>query len=81
MRVAGERQQNRFDVGRVDYVDVLKQAVDNERWRVMREVLEIVESIRVYNPGKSAYSSEERTATHYRKDLLDKLKEERNGWA
>ena len=38
----------------VDYADVLKQAVENERWRVLREVRAGIE--RVPTTQKKAYS-------------------------
>lgn len=55
----------------VDYADVLAQAVANERWRVLREVRERVDSIATSTPSKThAWSSDDRTARAVKEDAL-----------
>jgi hypothetical protein len=64
----------------VDYKDVLNQAVENERWLVLREVRRSLETIKTTKP--SNYDIQERKATDFKDDLLKSLdlieKERRN---
>lgn len=58
----------------VDYADVLRQAVENERWRVLREVERTVEAIKTRKPdGRNSWSHEARTAEEFKKDLTAAL--------
>lgn len=59
----------------VDYADVLRQAVDNERWRVLREVRRRVETVAETVPKSSyeGYGSEDRAASVAKKEILEFL--------
>lgn len=58
----------------VDYRDVLEQAVANERFRVIREVRQRAEKIKVteVDPYHS-YSSKDRTASTFKTELFAAL--------
>lgn len=60
----------------VDYKDVLDQAVENERWAVLRELRRAIETIPVdhYKSG-SAYRKEDYTASRFKSSLLTQLEE------
>lgn len=76
-RLAG--QNRRVESGMtVDYADVLRQAVDNERWRVLREVRKQVDSLDVTKEGRDSfgYTQVDRTAKEFRRGLdraLDRI--------
>ena len=57
------------EVVSVDYADVLRQAVLNERYRLLRSVRESVERLDITRAGYS-YREDDRTAKEYRKDVL-----------
>lgn len=69
--IAGQRRER--EVVNVDYADVLRQAVDNERWRLMREVLKAVDAISTTSYDKYSYSNPSRKAEDYKKDLKQRL--------
>lgn len=69
--IAGQRRER--EVINVDYVDVLRQAVDNERWRVMREVLKALDAVPTGSYDKYSYSDTGRKAADYKKDLKKRL--------
>ena len=56
-RLAGHRPTE--TVVTVDYADVLRQAVENERWRVVRDIRARVEKIRVKGRYESGSHDEE----------------------
>lgn len=58
----------------VDYRDVLEQAVANERFRVIREVRQRAEKIKITeaDPGRS-YSSKDRPASTFKAELFAAL--------
>lgn len=71
-RIAG--QNRRVESGMtVDYADVLRQAVDNERWRVLREVRKAVEALPRTEATSRSYSPEARTATAFVGDVVKAL--------
>jgi hypothetical protein len=58
----------------VDYADVLRQAVDNERWRVLREIRKAVEALPETKPGRERWSSPSaRTAAEFAQDVVRAL--------
>ncbi|MFJ2298138.1 hypothetical protein [Oerskovia paurometabola] len=61
----------------VDYADVLRQAVDNERWRVLREIRKAVEALPETKNGASYgrgyYATEKRTADEFAADVVKAL--------
>ena len=58
----------------VDYADVLAQAVDNEKWRVIREVIKILkaETVKELN-GYSTWDTKPRPAESYRDSVLKQV--------
>ena len=73
-RFTAPRQTMREEPMRVDYADVLEQAVDNERWRVIRLTLEIVQSVATSTPSLRGYGNDDKGAEKYKKDLLGALR-------
>ena len=69
-RIAGSRRP--VDEGMViDYADVLRQAVDNERWRVLREVRAAVAAVRTRDEKQGySYRSEARNPDDVKRDAL-----------
>ena len=57
----------------VDYADVLRQAIENERWRVLREVRREVERVETTKPGRTNYSSDPRNGSDVKRDVLAAL--------
>lgn len=54
----------------VDYADVLRQAIDNERWRVLREVRRGVEAVKG-KKSTNAYPYEaDRPGEDVKRDIL-----------
>lgn len=72
-RVAGYRPRPPADALAVDYADVLRQAVENERWRVLREVRREVEAVKTSKPHSVGYLSEKRDAVDFKRDALAAL--------
>ena len=64
-RVAG-REPRSGDALRVDYADVLAQAVVNERIRVLREVERVLNAEPVRKPGTYEFAASDVTAEAYR---------------
>lgn len=64
----------------VDYKDVLDQAVENERWQVLRELRRAIETIDTTKPG-IGYRDDDRKAADFKKDLLAKLERIEQGQA
>lgn len=55
----------------VDYADVLEQAVANQRWQTLREVLALVEHTPTTEPSSTyTYRSEGRRANDVKSDIL-----------
>ena len=55
----------------IDYADVLEQAVENERWRIIREISQGLEKIETLEPYTThTYRRDERTAKDFQKDAL-----------
>ena len=74
-RIAGQTRRV-ADGMHVDYADVLRQAVDNERWRVLREIRKAVETIPETKRDTSYRhidSHEKRTAVEYARDVVEAL--------
>lgn len=75
-RIAGQTRRA-ADSMHVDYADVLRQAVDNERWRVLREVRKAVDDLPETKKGRSYgggyYASEKRTADEFAADVVAAL--------
>jgi hypothetical protein len=71
-RIAGQRPPRHEDAAlTVDYADVLRQAVDNERWRVLRDVLAAVERVGTTTPSSTrSYGSDPRNPDHVKSDIL-----------
>ena len=70
-RLAGQRPPRREDTAlTVDYADVLRQAVDNERWRVLREVLAAVQKVPTTTEGSRSYSLDDRRGADVQADIL-----------
>lgn len=62
------------EVVNVNYRDVLDQAVGNERWRVIRQVRDILEAVDTMKPrSNSAYARDSKTAENYKGEVLIKL--------
>jgi hypothetical protein len=59
----------------VDYKDVLDQAVENERWAVLRELRRSLETIQVDKRVTQSYSygTVDRSATEFKIDVLEML--------
>lgn len=79
-RLAG--QNRRVESGMtVDYADVLRQAVDNERWRVLREIRKAVEALpetKRDDAYRYHYTTQDRTAAEFAQDVvkaLDRIEE------
>ena len=73
MALAGSRRPPREDGLFVDYADVLRQAVVNERHRVLREVRERVEKIKTTKERDRSYSSDPRPASDFKRDVLREI--------
>lgn len=74
-RIAGQNRRA-TDGMHVDYADVLRQAVDNERWRVLREIRKAVEALPETKRDTSyrhINSHEKRTAVEYARDVVQAL--------
>lgn len=69
MRVAGTQRQV---VLHVDYEAVLRQAVENERYRVLREVRAEVEGVLATKPSRDqrSWGSEDRSGPEVKRDVL-----------
>lgn len=58
----------------VDYADVLAQAVDNEKWRIIRDVVRILDEVATDKPkGDFSYLRENRCAKEYKEAVLAKV--------
>ena len=71
MNIAGSRRPT--SALTVDYADVLAQAVENERWRVIREVERIAMQIEIHRPGHRDYDPKHVAAQTFRHELLKGL--------
>ena len=70
-RLAGQRPPRRDnDALTVDYADVLRQAVDNERWRVLREVLAAAQRVPTTTEGARSYSRDDRRGADVKADII-----------
>ena len=54
----------------IDYADVLEQAVENERWRIIREISQGLEKIETIQPADTYYRRDNRSAKDFQKDAL-----------
>lgn len=55
----------------IDYADVLEQAVENERWRIIREISQGLEKIETLQPADTyTYRRDNRSAKDFQKDAL-----------
>jgi phosphosulfolactate phosphohydrolase-like enzyme len=55
----------------IDYADVLAQAVENERWRVLRSVAEAVQRVAVTRASRSrSYGLEDITGAEVKREIL-----------
>lgn len=57
----------------IDYKDVLDQAVVNARATILREIRQQVERIQVTSPRPHSYSSDNRSARDFQRDVLAAL--------
>jgi hypothetical protein len=58
----------------INYADVLRQAVENERWRVLRDIRVRVERIKTQKPSSSrTYGSDDRSAAEVKREVLRAL--------
>lgn len=57
----------------VNYADVLAQAVENERWRVIREVERIAMQIEIHRAGHREYDPRHVPAETFRSQLLSRM--------
>jgi len=58
----------------VNYRDVLDQAVENERWRVLRQVRDILEAVdTMESRGNYSHSRYSKSAENYKGEVLIKL--------
>lgn len=76
MRVAGLRAQMAQDAQpelHVDYADVLKQAVDNARWKVLRDVRAALDRIPTTNRDYDRYSSSDVSASTFKQNAVKAL--------
>ena len=71
MNIAGSRRPT--SALTVDYADVLAQAVENERWRVIREVERIAMQIEIHQPGHRDYNPKHVAAQTFRHKLLSRM--------
>lgn len=56
--IPGHRPQR--ETVTIDYADVLRQAVDNERWRVLREIRNDMERVNFFDPDSRSYDPKPR---------------------
>lgn len=69
-RIAGSNRPPR-EVLTVDYADVLRQAVENERHNVLREVLRRVRAVPDTKASSTrSYSSDDRTGRDVKRDVI-----------
>jgi hypothetical protein len=68
-RIAGSNRPPR-EVLNIDYADVLRQAVENERHNVLREVLRRVNAVPVKVQGPRSYEERPRPASDVKADIL-----------
>lgn len=72
MTLAGHRRlQPASEQLVVDYADVLRQAVENERWRVLREVRQRIARIQTSKYRSGSYRSDDRNPTEVKQEALD----------
>lgn len=50
-----------------------REAVENERWRVLREIRRAIDRIKTTQQGSRTYSTEDRSAADFQKDVLSAL--------
>lgn len=67
--IAGQRRQQSGMT--VDYMDVMRQAIENERWKVLREVVDILAEVETtkYIDYRPHY------ADFYKNEVLERLRE------
>jgi hypothetical protein len=69
-RIAGSNRPPR-EVLTVDYADVLRQAVENERHNVIREVLRRVNAVRTTVPSTTrSYHTDDRRGDDVKTDII-----------
>lgn len=71
--IAGQRRQTATEVLTVDYADVLRQAVLNERARVLRNIRMRIDKISTTSQSSRSYSSDSRPAADFKKDVLREI--------
>lgn len=55
---------------RIDYADVLRQAVENERWRVLRAVFVEVNNVKTETYNTRNYKTDYRSGGQVKNDVL-----------
>lgn len=65
---SGAQQPRHSETFSIDYADVLRQAVENERWRVLREVGLVIDSIPTVK--KLGYSDQRTTSEEFKTSLI-----------
>lgn len=72
--IAGSRRPQQDGMS-IDYADVLRQAVENERWRVLRDVAAAVATVKTDEPASgSSYRMVGRPAGEVKRDILAAIK-------
>jgi hypothetical protein len=69
LMIAGQRRQQSGMT--VDYMDVMRQAIENERWKVLREVVDILAEVRT----EKCIEYRTHDATFYKDEVLERLRE------
>ena len=59
----------------VDYADVLRQAVENERWRVLRDVTEAIDRVPTEKPIQGrGHGVDQIEGRYVKRDILDEIR-------
>lgn len=69
VRIAGSNRPPR-EVLTVDYADVLRQAVENERHNVLREVLRCANAVRDHESDPRSYTSKDRGGATVKREII-----------
>lgn len=70
--IAGQRRQQSGMT--VDYMDVMRQAIENERWKVLREVRDAIDAVPTTRSTDKYPYSELRDADKYHDDLIKEIR-------
>lgn len=72
--IAGARRQPQAAVLHVDYEAVMRQAVENERYRTLREVRQAVQAVpTTEESSRSIWAQDSRDAESVKRDILAAL--------